>query len=255
MLGARCQLAKSTDKRAEYTIHGLPGKQQQISLFGAASARATLDGRPIELAPRGDHVEFVLPAEEANEPSADGGQLSLQPSEKGFKVAGKCAVHVPAKASATVHVLCNLLDTKQQWPLMCSATINGKPAKVEIVQQPGNQEERQERFWTWLKFKVPDGQSQIELTVDNYQAEGKPLRGEVGWWLWTECPTTPHRLVLDLPQSAAPAIADPLPLPIEMEHYRQVLPIRGLEQFGGAAWTIGRRPRIYEAGVRNPLGR
>jgi hypothetical protein len=228
--GVRYRQSTSAGDRAEYELFGLLGRKQQVAVFGPAPVRAELDGRPVELTAHGDRLELTLPAGETTEPATTGGQFVLQPSGQGFKVGGSCTVRVPPKATASVHVLCGFRGKEQQ-PLTCQTTINGRPAKVEIIRkklelefddtEPG-------RSWAWFKFDVPAGQSQIELTIDNYQADGKPLAGQIGWWLWTERPTKPHKLVLELNRAVAPPTADPLPLPIEMEHFRQVVPIRRL---------------------------
>ena len=199
-------------------------------MFGPAPLRATLDGQPVELASHGDRIEFTLPTGETIEPAAEGGQLTVQPSGNGFKLVGRCSVRVPPKATASVRLLCDF-HGKEQQPLACQATVNGRPAKVEIVRKKlenDGEDSEPDRFWAWFKFDVPAGQSQIELTIDNYQADGKPLAGQVGWWLWTERPAKPHKLVLEFDRAVVTPTDGPLPLPLEMEHFRQVAPIRRL---------------------------
>jgi alpha-L-rhamnosidase len=251
--GARCRPGPSAGNRAEYEVFGLPGEKLQVAVFGPAPVRAEFDGRPVELA-----AQLTLPAGETAGPAADGGQFVVQPSAQGFKAAGRCTVHVPPSAAATVHVLCEFRG-KEEKPLTCQATVNGRPAKVEIIrkklEQDGDDSEPG-RSWAWLKFGVPAGQSQIELTIDNYQADGKPLAGQIGWWLWTERPTEPHKLVLELDGDVPPPAVDPLPLPVEMERFRQVVPIQRLATPAvapgqAADLTVARLRCAYRA---NPLG-
>ena len=228
--GARCRQGRLAGDRAEYELFGPPGQERHVAVFGPAPVRATLDDGPVELVRRGDRIEFTLPAGETIEAAAEGGQLTVQPSGNGFKLVGRCSVRVPPKATASVRLLCDF-HGKEQQPLACQATVNGQPAKVEIIRKKLEQEgedSEPDYSWAWLKFDVPTGQSQIELTIDNYQADGKPLAGQVGWWLWTDRLTKPHKLVLEFDRAVVPPIADPLPLPLEMEHFRQVVPIRRL---------------------------
>lgn len=160
----------------------------------------------------------------------EGGRLELLPSKKGFKLSGDCTVVVPEGARGSIHFLCEFAAPKRR-DLECTALIDGRPAKVEMVRKKCVQmfdETDPGRDWTWFKFDVPAGRSQVELTIDNYQAEGKPLGGDVGWWLWTELPTEPHKLVVEMSQPIAQSAEEPLPLPLEMEHVRRVTPIRRL---------------------------
>jgi hypothetical protein len=228
--GARCRPGPSAGNRAEYDVFALPGRKQQVAVLGSAPTRATLDGKPVELTARGDGVEFTLPAVDAAEPAAEGGELVVKPSGQGFQVAGGCTIDVPQGATATLHVLCDFhAGTKLE--LACKATVGGKEAKVESVRKLWHQmgdESEPGQAWTWFKFDVPEGKNRVEVTIDKYEIDGKPPRGNVGWWLWTQRPAEPRRLVLEMPQAIAPPSADPLPLPIEMERYRRVTTIRPL---------------------------
>lgn len=47
LLGARSRLVKSARNRVEYEIHGVPGRDERVTLTGPAPASVVLDGRPV----------------------------------------------------------------------------------------------------------------------------------------------------------------------------------------------------------------
>jgi hypothetical protein len=228
--GVRCRSVRTAGNTAEYEVFAEPGRARQVAVFGPPPVRATLDGRPVEFTSGDGRMEFVLPSAEGAEPAVDAPHLVVQPAGRQSRLAGSCTVRVPAKAAASVHLLCEF-QTAEKKLLACRATIEGRAAKVETVRKwyaQMDDETEPGRTWAWFKFDVPAGRNQIELAVDDFQMDGKPLAARVGWWLWTERPAAAHKLALEWDRALAPAGDDPLPLPLEMDRYRQVTPIRPL---------------------------
>ncbi|NLF08739.1 MAG: hypothetical protein GX594_12285 [Pirellulaceae bacterium] len=233
LLGARARLVKAERNRLEYEIHATPDRDQRIMLIGPKPTSIVLDGRPIEAVETGGRFAFELPKRTTDSPTVEGGRLEMLPSEKGFKLVGDCTVLVPDGAEGSIHFLCEFAAPERR-ELECDAQIDGRPVKVEIVRKEWKQmsdETDPGRAWTWFKFDLPAGRSKIDLTIDNYQADGKPLGGAVGWWLWTELPTERHKLVWETERGVAGMAEAPLPLPLGMERIRRVTPIRRLAPF------------------------
>jgi hypothetical protein len=153
------------------------------------------------------------------------------------RVAGRCAVTVPASARATMHVLCDPpADT--QTPVKLAAQVNGKTVTVRVVASPKKRSQAHTPHpWTWFEFDVPAGRSEVEINLAAAK-NGSFLRANVGWWLWLEHSLTNGTLALESARPLPVAKTEPLPIPLSMQTEREILTVHPLTKFRlGTRWT------------------
>jgi hypothetical protein len=168
-------------------------------------------------------------------------KLSLRSSGASWEIAGQCMADLPAGTKATMHILCDPRGTAPG-VVLCMATVGGKPVEVRAVRTPSKPDQAHGPHpWTWFEFPVPDGRSEVSVTISP-ASKTEFFRGEVGWWLWAEHPLTKSTLVVhDAPQSPTGESVEPLPLPVSMESVREILTIQS--------------PTLLRTGHRWPKGK
>jgi len=155
----------------------------------------------------------------------EGATLLVSSCESKWQIGGKCTVEVPAGTKAALHVL---VDPRGTAPgvIQCAATVNGKPAAVRAVRTPSPAEQAHGPHpWTWFEFPVPEGQSEVAMTISP-ASKTDFFRGEVGWWLWAEHSLAKSTAVVQCDGALAKEPAEPLPLPIGNESERQIVTIQ-----------------------------
>ena len=204
-----------------------PGQKLKLPFVGMRQpVKASLDGRPVELAAikQGTALRIAWPGA-VRACSVEDAAFTAENPEAGWRIAGRCVANVPAGTKATMHVLC---DPRENLPGVadCLAHVGGKPVEVRAVRTPpkGEQAHGPHR-WTWFEFDVPSGRSEVAITL-SCPAKGARFVGEVGWWLWAEHPLLKSTLELEYAEPVPAQRAEPLPLPIDMDREREILDAR-----------------------------
>jgi len=233
LLGARHQETARAGNRMTFTLLGRPGEKRVLSFPGPVKpVNATLDGQPVAVSPSTGDVSLpALPGKEQTS-SVEGGQIEVETSPSKWQLVGKCTTTVPSGTRAVAHVLFEP-TAKAVEALECKAQVNGRAVVVRAIRTPSKGDQAHGPHpWTWFEFDVPPGRSEVSLAIASAKA-AEALRGRLGWWLWSEHPLTKSVLAIGLSQAVPAARAEPLPLPIGMDHQRQVLTIQPLRLITG----------------------
>jgi hypothetical protein len=165
LLGVRCQETERSGNRLSYTVHARPGENLVVPIAGVARpSQVFWNGQSVApiTTPQGLAVPLVMEGT-PRQCAVEGGKLSAQTTDKGWKIAGNCVATVPEGTRATLHLMWahpealhppapKLSDTSPGFQLTddagekaalrqqaerlravkprCSATVNGKPVKV-----------------------------------------------------------------------------------------------------------------------------
>lgn len=242
LLGLRCQETGRSGNRVTYAVYDRPGQNAPLALAGLTTPiKALINGQPARL------PSLVLPASGQSQPcKVDGGRMVAEPAGNSWQLTGRTALEVPAGSQASVYLLCDPRTTLSG-PLACTAKVNGSAVKVQAVLPPKRQEQTHTAHtWSWFSFPVPAGRSEVSVTLRPAKEGWSFARGEVGWWLWAEHPLVKSTLTLEFAKPLPAAVGQPLPLPIQMESEREILPIEPLRMFRvGTHWTKLDRPAVF----------
>ena len=246
--GVRSMEAERTANGITYVVYGRAGQQATAALVSASTPRsAALDGQPLQATSRKGRTELAMAFPGEARVCSVGGEQRLEArTEQGkWQLTGACTVAVPAGVRAAMHVLC---DPRNDLPnaIECVALVAGKPVEVRTVGAPGNKEQTHTAHtWTWFEFPVPAGRSEVSVAL-RATGEGGHFRGEVGWWLWVEHPLVKRLLTLEWANALPPPLANPLPLPLNMESERQLLTVQAPTVVrAGNRWGDANRPVVY----------
>ena len=243
-VGVRHHEVRRDAKGVTHAVFGRPGQSVTLHMT-PTTGKILLDGkRPMMIGADFGRATLRLPGE-SHLCSADGGKLTAETSDSGWKVSGTCSARVPAGTKATMYVLCDP-KTGCDGRFACAATVGGKPVQVRALHPPqAGQQTHAAHTWTWFSFDVPAGQSGVSVTVKPADDKAAFFRGEVGWWLWAEHPLQKHTLVLEFDKPLPPAPNDPLPLPIAQDRQRQIVTIHAATPVrAGNRWPKLDRPSV-----------
>jgi hypothetical protein len=270
-LGARYEEAERSGNNVSCTVYGRPGEQLLFPIAGATQpSKVRWNGRLVAPTTTPHGLELPLVMEGTPQTCrVEGGKLSTQATDEGWRITGNCVAAVPEGTRATMHLLwalpvvpcpqaaklsntsfqliddaaekqalrqqaAKLADTKPR----CSATVNGAPAKVAVVNSklynPTNvgdhrlYAEYPPAAWVWFKFDIPAGRSEVAVAVECPKGDAPEMQAKTGWWLWTENPLRKGTLTLSYDKPLPSAAAEPLPLATRMELQRRILALRPL---------------------------
>jgi hypothetical protein len=183
-----------------------------------------------EVARQGNRITYEVSRRvHSDQPcSVDGGKLETGAAEGGWKISGGCTARVPRGTEAAMHVFFDPGDSRAGVPRF-TAEVNGKAVPVRALRSPEKPEQAHSpHVWTWFEFDVPEGESQVAITIQpGKTAEAKKFfRGEIGWWLWAEHRLTKQTVVHEYQDRLPAASKEPLPLPIAQQSQRQIVTIR-----------------------------
>lgn len=246
LAGARCRQVSSDKDRVVFETYGRAGQRQTVSLAGAASrAQVSVDGQPATSDQERLALEFPGTAGDCR---VEGGTLAASEAGAAWEIKGQCRTEVPAGAAARVLILCE----PRSAPVVLDgqAQVDGSAVEVRAVRPPNQAAQTHgQHTWTWFEFDVPAGKHEVSVTLrprTTPDAAGSPavstgfLRADVGWWLWAEHALVKRTVTLQFAEPIAPARPDPLPLPIGLEHERQIVPIQAPQTLrAGSRWPAG----------------
>lgn len=227
LMGARYQETGREGSKVTYTVFGRPGQSTTLPFVRTRPpSKATLDGQAIAPAAIAQGVALPLawpgPQRKCR---VEGGQIVPQSSERGWTIAGQCVAHVPPATKAAIHLLYHPRGTAAG-AVQCAASVNGKPVEVRAVRTPDKaQQAHGPHPWTWFEFPLPEGRSDVAVTLAPGAKPG-PLRGELGWWLWAEHPLAKSTLIVEYAGPSPRAQPEPLPLAIHNDSERQIVTIQ-----------------------------
>ena len=167
----------------------------------------------------------------------EGGSLQADPPGGASRLAGKCHATIPQGAKAFMYVLC-LEPSPAEVRIQCRATVNGNAVPIKTIQAPiGSNipartlKELPLKPWVFFRFEVPEGKSEVAISLQAGEQQPKPFAVQSGWWLWVEQPLQKKTLTMEFDQPLPSAPVNPLPFPAALEFQRQVLTLQPLKGF------------------------
>ena len=237
--GVRCREVNRASHTATWELFALPGAKLSVPVTGLPKAnRISLDGQAITPVKARQGRELPLRFGGAKEPCVvEGGSLQADPPGGASRLAGKCHATIPQGAKAFMYVLC-LEPSPAEVRIQCRATVNGNVVPIKTIQAPiGSSipartlKELPLKPWVFYRFEVPEGKSEVAISLQAGEQPPKPFAVQSGWWLWVEQPLQKQTLTMEFDQPLPSAPVNPLPFPAALEFQRQVLTLQPLKGF------------------------
>ena len=252
--GVRGRVVNRSAGKAAWEVFGLPGQTLSALINnGLAPKKVTLDGLDIAAVKTGQGLELPLTFEgERLLCATAGGALQFEESGNVWQpaasnLAGACTVNIPHGVKASMFVLC-LDPPPPSDEFLCRATVNRSVIPVTEIRCPSPRNipastlaELPLNPWVFFRFELPEGKSEVAVSIRAGEKYPKPFSVQAGWWLWAEQPLKKKTLAMEFDQPLPSAAVNPLPFPSAMEIQRQVLPLQPLKAFG---------PRLSATGLR-----
>jgi hypothetical protein len=250
LAGVQAYEIRRSSEKITWEIFALPGTKVSVAVKGLpAPKRTTLDGRDILAVKTDQGLELPLTFE-GNKmlcPVADGA-LQYDDSanvydQEGSHLVGKCTVSIPHGVKASMFVLC-LDPPPLDDEFRCRATVNRNVVLVTAIRCPSPRAIPAETLaelplnpWVFFRFDLPEGESEVAVSIQAGEKYPKPFAVRAGWWLWAEQPLKKGTLMMEFGQPLSAVPVNPLPFPSGMEFQRQVVPLQPLKAFVPASKT------------------
>ncbi|MCX6930954.1 MAG: alpha-galactosidase, partial [Verrucomicrobia bacterium] len=237
--GVRCREVNRASHTATWELFALPGVKLSVPVTGLPKAkRMSLDGQAITPVKTRQGRELPLRFGGAKEPCVvEGGSLQADPPGGASRLAGKCHATIPQGAKAFMYVLC-LEPSPAEVCIQCRATVNGNLVPIKTIHAPKGAsipartlKELPLKPWVFYCFEVPEGKSEVAISLQAGEQEPKPFAVQAGWWLWVEQPLEKATLTMEFDQPLPSTPVNPLPFPSALEFQRQVLTLQPLKAF------------------------
>lgn len=240
LTGVRAREISRSSNKIAWEVLGLPGTKSAAWIAGLPNpTKVSLEGKIVAGSKEEQGAELSLTFDgKAERCSAEGGSLQLDRSlDSGSRLAGKCTASIPLGTKASVYVLCrDPSPTNAQF--QCRATVNGNAVAVATIRSPIAEKiplrtlhELPLKRWVFFRFEIPEGKSEVSVTVDGASQDAKPVSVQAGWWLWVERPLEKAIVTMDFKEALPAPVLNPLPFPSAMEFQRKVMTLQPLQTF------------------------
>ncbi len=271
LLGVRHEEMERSDSRLSYAVHARPGERLLVPIAGVPRPSKVLwNGQSVALTetPHGLTARFLM-AGTPQQCSIEWSKLVTRTTDEGLRIAGNCVARVPEGTRATVHMMwahpealhppapklsdrstgfqltddagekASLRDQAERLGAVrprCSATVNGKPAPVAILDsklyRPENVGDHRMYAeyppgpWVWFRFDLLPGRNEVAVVLECPKGDSEEIKAETGWWLWAENPLQKGTLSLFYDGSSPATSPEPVPMAVRQEWQRQIVALQ-----------------------------
>jgi hypothetical protein len=243
--GVRAREVNQSSEKATWELFGLPGQTLSVLVKGVpAPGKITLDGLDIKAVKTDQGLELPLTFEgDKTRFTTAGGALQFENSgnigqSTTGSLAGTCTANIPPGVKASMYVLC-VDPPPSSIDFQCHAIVNTNGVSVTEIRCPAvgtipasTLAELPLKPWVFFRFELPEGKSEVAVSIQAGEKSSKPFAVWAGWWLWAEQPLKKRTLTMDFSRSLQAPAMDPLPFPSAMEFQRQVRTLQPLKAFG-----------------------
>jgi len=243
--GARCEEQGRSASGATYAIYRRAG---EATTLHSASRMTLARGDPsgsVGRAAKTRGAVLLDPAPGEAKLVVKPGQVTAESRDSGWELTTDCTASGPPATKLTVYVLVDPRGGTLEG-VEAAARVNDRPVEVRVVRSSSTPDQAHGPHpWRWYAWDLPLGKSQVKFALQPKGASPLP-RSEIGCWLSVDEPLVKETVTLEYGRKLPAARAEPLPMPIGMEHQRHVFTLLAPRRFQlGPRWPGGDRPVVY----------